>query len=72
MQNQITCDTHVFVARKKNLPLGNSFVQLSAHITAAKEIHALVQCDAHSKEPGRIYSCFYSRKGRLLGCMTVN
>ena len=79
MQNEITVSTAThcvaLTIKGANRPFSNNFVQQSAKIVkynGKDEVLAFVTCTADSKEPGRIYACAFSLKGKLMGCNTVN
>lgn len=74
MLNTIVVDGVVnFVVAKKQLPNGK-FTQLSANIVqrdGRDEVHAIVTLNG-GPEHGRMYSCYYSMRGTLLGACSVN
>lgn len=75
MQNVITASNYKFTVAKKQLPYGNDFVQDSATVQpymGVDEVRAIVTCTANSKEPGRVYGCTFSTKGKLIACNTLN
>jgi hypothetical protein len=77
MKNDITVSANgiAFTVAKKQLPFGNNFLQQSAKVVKYQgkdEVLAFVTCTEDSMEPGRIYACAYSLKGKLMGCNTVN
>jgi hypothetical protein len=79
MQNEVTVSnaTHCIALTIKgaNRPFRNNFVQRSAKVityNGKDEVLAFVTCTEDSEEPGRIYACAYSLKGKLIGCQTVN
>ena len=77
MENTVTTPFVTLTVTKKNLPFGNTFVQRKFIRTertrnGRNAIVVTVACTATSKEPGRVYMCKYTEKGRLLACTTAN
>jgi hypothetical protein len=77
MKNEITVSANniAFTVKGKNRPFSNNFMQNSAKVVkynGKDEVIAFVTCTEDSDEPGRIYACAFSLKGKLMGCNTVN
>ena len=58
--------------RKKQYPFSNEFTASDVKLNANMEIELLATCTANSREPGRIYKCYYTLGGALLECYTIN
>ena len=73
--NTVTAGPYTIVVKGSNRPFGNNFVVQRASIVqyeGVDEVEAIVLCTTDSKEPGRLYLCYFSTKGVLEGCNTLN
>lgn len=73
--NQVVAGSYAFVVTGHDRPFSNDFVVLRASVEKYRgknEVICYVKCTETSNEPGRIYVCAYSTKGKLKGCDTVN
>jgi hypothetical protein len=74
MQNVITVPGLLtLTVTKRNRPYGNNFTQ-KKFITVNEDnfVELTVTCTSDSNEPGRIYFCEYTTKGKLVSCCTLN
>ena len=55
----------------KQLPFGNTFTASKIRLIN-NEVVLYAKCTKASKEPGRVYKCYYTLNGELLECFTVN
>jgi hypothetical protein len=73
-KNVVNCNGIEIKITGKNRPFGNDFEQLKSvalEVNGQQEIAARVKCIG-GREPGRIYDCYYSMRGLLMECNTVN
>ena len=73
---EVTLPTGAVVAiTGKNRPFSNDFVPQQVKVVKYEgkdEINLLALCTKESDEPGRIYWCAYTMKGKLISCYTLN
>lgn len=74
-KNGVHAGPYNFIVKGSNRPFGNNFVLQRATVVQYEgqdEVEAVVLCTNDSKEPGRLYLCYFSTKGKLEGCNTLN
>jgi hypothetical protein len=58
---------------KRNRPFSNNFTQKKfITINESDLVELYVTCTSDSNEPGRIYFCEYTKRGKLISCCTLN
>jgi hypothetical protein len=69
---QVVVNKMPVTIRKKQYPFSNEFTASEVKLNEDWQIELLATCTANSKEPGRIYKCYYTLGGTLLECYTIN